>query len=75
MIESSNYPFLATMGEVLQMTAEYVEEARASQDEVRLGAYLKMASRSLRCALEIYGERLNQNRADIQQGEQVNDTN
>jgi hypothetical protein len=53
-----NYPFLDTMNEVLEMTAEFVEEARQSSDDVRLGAYLKMASRCLRCALEMYGEHL-----------------
>ena len=56
--------FLDTMDEVLGMTVQFVEEARQSNDDVVLGAYLKMASRCLRCALEMYGEHL------IQQGEQ-----
>lgn len=47
------------------MTAQFVEQARQSQDDVRLGAYLKMASRCMRCALEIYGEHLEQNRREM----------
>ena len=65
MSESRDFPYLATMGEVLEMTAEYVEEARASQDDVRLGAYLKLTSRALRCALELYGEHLAENRSEM----------
>jgi hypothetical protein len=62
--------YLDTMNEVLVMTLEFLEEARQSKDDVRMGAYLKMASRSMRCALEIYGDRLAQNRAAIKQGEE-----
>jgi hypothetical protein len=40
--ESRDYLFLDTMNEVLTMTLEFVEEARQSKDDVRLGAYLKM---------------------------------
>ena len=61
--------YLDTMNEVLEMTAQFVEEARQSQDDTRLGAYLKMASRCMRCALEMYGEHLAQNRAEMEQGE------
>jgi hypothetical protein len=63
--------YLDTMNDVLVMTLEFLEEARLSQDEVRLGAYLKLASRSMRCALEIYGDRLAQNRVAMEQGEKV----
>ena len=63
--------YLDTMNEVLVMTLEFLEEARQSQDDVRLGAYLKMASRSMRCALEIYGDRMEQNRSAMKQGEVV----
>jgi hypothetical protein len=66
--ESRDYPWLTTMNEVLEMTAEFVEGARQSQDDVTMGAYLKMASRSLRCALEIYGEHLSKGR-EMEQGE------
>jgi hypothetical protein len=64
-----DYAFLATMDEVLLMTLEYLEKASLSQDAVMLGAYLKMASRSMRCALEIYGDHLAQNCVEMKQGE------
>jgi hypothetical protein len=67
----SDIAYLDTMDEVLTMTLEFLEEARLSQDDVRLGAYLKMASRSMRCALEIYGDHLAQNRVEMEQGEKV----
>ena len=56
MNESRDYLFLDTMEEVLWMTLEFVEEARHAKDDVTLGAYLKMASRAMRCALEMYGD-------------------
>ena len=62
--------YLDTMNEVLEMTAQFVEEARVSEDDVRLGVYLRMASRCMRCALEMYGEHLAQNRVEMEQGEQ-----
>ena len=62
--------YLDTMNEVLEMTAQFVEEARVSEDDVRLGVYLRMASRCMRCALEMYSEHLAQNRAEMEQGEQ-----
>ncbi len=40
------------------MTAQFVEEARQSKDDARLGVYLKLASRCMRCALEMYNEHL-----------------
>ena len=64
-IENPDIAYLDTMNEVLEMTAQFVEEARQSQDDVRLGAYLKMASRCMRCALEMYGEHLAQNRREM----------
>jgi hypothetical protein len=69
MSERPDIAFLDTMNEVLEMTAQFVEEARQSKDDVRLGAYLKMASRCMRCALEMYSEHLAQNRAEMEQGE------
>ena len=62
--------YLDTMNEVLEMTAEFVEQARQSEDDVRLGVYLRMASRCMRCALEMYGEHLTQNRAEMTEGEE-----
>ena len=64
-MRESDVAYLDTMNEVLEMTAQFVEEARQSEDDVRLGVYLRMASRCMRCALEMYGEHL------IQQGEKV----
>ena len=43
--EVTTRPTSITMNEVLEMTAQFVEEARQSKDDVCLGAYLKMASR------------------------------
>lgn len=63
--------YLDTMNEVLVMTLEFLEEARTAHDDVMMGAYLKMASRSMRCALEIYGDRMTQNRVAMKQGEQT----
>jgi hypothetical protein len=69
-VRESDVAYLDTMNEVLEMTAQFVEEARQSEDDVRLGVYLRMASRCMRCALEMYGEHLAQNRAEMEQGEQ-----
>ena len=65
----SDIAYLTTMNEVLTMVVEFAEEAQNSQDDVRMGAYLRMASRSLRLALEMYADRLAQNRAEMEQGE------
>ena len=58
MAANDDVAYLDMMNEVLVMTLEFIEEARYSQDDVRMGAYLRMASRSMRCAMEIYGDRL-----------------
>ena len=72
MSESSDYLFLAELDQVLDMTAEFIDKARHADTPVTIGAYLKMASRAMRCALEIYGERLGQNPTvlKMEQGEQ-----
>lgn len=62
--------YLDTMNEVLGLVIDFAEQARNS-DDVRMGAYLKMASRCLRCAIELYGEHLAQNRAEMERGEKV----
>jgi len=46
------------MDEVLEIVIEHIDEVRNTEDMVRQGAHLKMASRALRCALEIYGLQL-----------------
>ena len=68
-MSENDVAYLDTMNEVLEMTAQFVEEARVSEDDVRLGVYLRMASRCMRCALEMYGEHLAQNRVEMEQGE------
>ncbi len=50
------------------MFFSFAEAARNAEDDVTLGVYLKMASRSLRCALEMYGEHLAQNRDEMKHG-------
>ena len=72
-MNGSDVAYLDTMNEVLEMTAQFVEEARQSEDDARLGVYLRMASRCIRCALEMYGEHLAQNRAEMEQGEKNSD--
>ena len=67
----SDFAYLDTMDEVLEMVLDYTEGARNAQEDVAMGAYLKMASRALRCALEIYGDRLAQNRVEIKLGKRV----
>jgi hypothetical protein len=52
------YPYAVTMDEVLEIVIEHIDEVRNTEDMVRQGAHLKMASRALRCALEIYGLQL-----------------
>ena len=66
---SSDYPYLDTMEEVLWTTLEFIDAARHAENDLAMGVYLKLASRSLRCALEIYGDHLAQNRAEMEQGE------
>jgi hypothetical protein len=63
--------YLDSMNDVLIMALEFMEEARQSNDDARMGAYLKMASRCLRCAMEMYGDHLAQNRALLKQGEKA----
>lgn len=53
-----DYPWLLTLDETLILCVQHLEEARDSQDRLTLGLHLKMASRALRCALEVYGMRL-----------------
>lgn len=44
------------MDEVLLMVIENVDGARHANSEMEMGVRLKMASRAMRCALELYGE-------------------
>jgi hypothetical protein len=61
MDESDNgltYPFAVTLYEVLEIVVEHIDKAQNTSDMLRLGVHLKMASRALRCALEIYGSQI-----------------
>lgn len=52
-----DYGFLVTMDEVLNLVLEHSELARQADNPLMMGVHLKMASRAMRCALEIYGDR------------------
>ena len=65
--------YLDTMNEVLGIVLLYVNKACDAQDDVMMGTYLKMSSRALRDALQIYRDHLAQNRAEMKQGEKTND--
>lgn len=53
-----NFILQLTMDEVLETVMEQCMLARDASDDRVLGVRLKMASRALRCALEIYGSRV-----------------
>jgi hypothetical protein len=50
-----NFAWVLTLDEVLEIVIEHCENARHSSDQQKIGIYLKMASRAMRCALEVYG--------------------
>ena len=50
-----DYAFFTTLDEVLKEVLEQIDMARNS-NMTQLGWRLKMASRALRCAMEIYGD-------------------
>ena len=66
----SDFAYLDTMNDVLSLVIGFAEEARNAPDDARLGIYLKVASRCLRCAIELYGERLEN---EMKQGEENDD--
>lgn len=53
-----NYIWYSTLDEVIKLCIGYCELARHADGDPALGLHLKMASRALRCALEIYGSRI-----------------
>jgi hypothetical protein len=57
-LTSVDYPWLLTMYETLELVIVHCGYAQNAQDERTLGLHLKMASRAMRCALELYGDRL-----------------
>ena len=60
MRESPDVAYLDTVFEVLELVIVFAQKAQEAQNDVMLDSYLKMASRSLRCALEMHGEHLAQ---------------
>lgn len=52
-----DYAFYLTMYETLELVTQNCERACNESDLTRMGIHLKMASRAMRCALEIYGDR------------------
>lgn len=59
-MKSWDFPWLLTMDEALLLCLDHLDEARQSQRALMLGLHLKMASRALRHALEVYQMRLDQ---------------
>ena len=57
-IGPEEYPWLLTLDESMLLCLDHLEAARQCQDGLSLGVQLKMASRAMRSALEIYGMRL-----------------
>ena len=53
-----DFPFLVTMYETLELVITHCEEAQNAQTSGNLELHLKMASRAMRCALEIYRDNL-----------------
>jgi hypothetical protein len=50
------YPYMVTLDEVLEIVIEHLDIVRNTDDLLKQGVHLKMASRAMRCALEIYGD-------------------
>ena len=58
LLSENEYPWLLALDEAMLKCLEHLEKAAVCQDGLTLGVNLKMASRALRCALEIYAMRL-----------------
>jgi hypothetical protein len=54
--DSLSYPYAVTMDEVIEIVIEHLDIVRNTDDHLKQGVHLKMASRAMRCALEIYGD-------------------
>jgi hypothetical protein len=52
------YPYAITLYEVTEIVIEHLDKVQNTEDLLRQGVHLKMASRAMRCALEIYGSQL-----------------
>jgi hypothetical protein len=53
--EDLNFAWSLTLGEVLELVIEHCDIAMHIDDPRRIKVHLQMASRAMRCALEIYG--------------------
>ena len=51
-----DYLWLTTMHDVLELVIGHCEQAEQAQDRLTMGVHLKMASRAMRTALELYGD-------------------
>jgi hypothetical protein len=56
--EALSYPYAITLYEVLEIVVEHIDKTLNTDDVLKQGVHLKMASRAMRCALEIYGSQL-----------------
>ena len=57
-MDDRDYVWLLALDEAMLLCLEHLETARTCQDGLSLGVHLKMASRAMRSALEVYGMRL-----------------
>jgi hypothetical protein len=53
--DDMNFAWSLTLGEMLEIVIEHCDLAMHSSEPLKIGVHLKMASRALRCALEVYG--------------------
>lgn len=63
----SDFAYLDTMNDFLEMVIHFTEEARNAEDGKRRGAYLRTTSRCLREAIKLYFV------YEIKQGEENDD--
>jgi hypothetical protein len=56
--DALTYPYAVTLDEVLEIVIEHLEIVRNTDGLLKQGVHLKMASRAMRCALEVYGSQL-----------------
>ena len=56
-VTARDYPWLITLDESILLCMDHLDVVRGSDSELVMGVHLKMASRALRCALEVYAMR------------------
>lgn len=57
-LSDRDFAFYTTMNDVLQMAIGHGEKARHADDDYEMFVHLKMLATCVKCALEIYGDRL-----------------